>query len=42
MLEQGIRIKEGMKEEILGAFDNISIEPTLAGFNNFQGVLRTN
>lgn len=23
--------------EILGAFDNISLEPTLAGFNNFQG-----
>lgn len=34
---QGIRIKEGMKAEILGAFDNISLEPTLAGFNNFQG-----
>ncbi len=37
LLRQGIRIKEGMKEEILGAFDNISLEPTLAGFNNFQG-----
>jgi ion channel-forming bestrophin family protein len=34
---QGKRIKEGTKEEILGAFDNISLEPTLAGFNNFQG-----
>lgn len=34
---QGKRIKEGMKSEILGAFDNISLEPTLAGFNNFQG-----
>ena len=34
---QGVRIKEGMKREILGAFDNISLEPTLAGFNNFQG-----
>ncbi len=34
---QGIRVKEGMREEILGAFDNISLEPTLAGFNNFQG-----
>jgi ion channel-forming bestrophin family protein len=34
---QGIRIKEGMRGEILGAFDNISLEPTLAGFNNFQG-----
>lgn len=34
---QGTRVKEGMNEEILGAFDNISIEPTLAGFNNFQG-----
>lgn len=34
---QGIRIKEAMRSEILGAFDNISLEPTLAGFNNFQG-----
>ena len=34
---QGKRIKEGMKMEILGAFDNISLEPTLAVFNNFQG-----
>lgn len=34
---QGKRIKEGTKDEILGAFDNISLEPTLAGFNNFQG-----
>lgn len=37
LLQQGVRVKEGMKDEILGAFDNISIEPTLAGFNNFQG-----
>jgi putative membrane protein len=37
LLNQGKRIKEGMKAEILGAFDNISLEPTLAGFNNFQG-----
>lgn len=34
---QGIRISEGMRTEILGAFDNISLEPTLAGFNHFQG-----
>ena len=34
---QGKRIKEGMRTEILGTFDNISLEPTLAGFNNFQG-----
>jgi putative membrane protein len=34
---QGIRIKEGMRSEILGPFDNISLEPTLAGFTNFQG-----
>lgn len=34
---QGVRIREGMRTEILGAFDNISLEPTLAGFNNFQG-----
>ena len=37
LLQQGVRVKEGIKDEILGAFDNISIEPTLAGFNNFQG-----
>lgn len=34
---QGIRIKESMRADILGQFDNISLEPTLAGFNNFQG-----
>jgi len=34
---QGVRIKDGMRQEIMGAFDNISLEPTLAGFNNFQG-----
>ncbi|HNE28794.1 MAG TPA: bestrophin family ion channel [Saprospiraceae bacterium] len=34
---QGLRIREGMRTEMLGAFDNISLEPTLAGFNNFQG-----
>jgi putative membrane protein len=34
---QGIRIKEGMRSEILGAFDNISIEPTLASFTHSQG-----
>lgn len=37
LLQQGQRIKEGMKVELLGPFDNISLEPTLAGFNNFQG-----
>ena len=37
LLTQGKRIKEAMKAELLGAFDNISLEPTLAGFNNFQG-----
>jgi putative membrane protein len=37
LLLQGRRIKEAMKAELLGAFDNISLEPTLAGFNNFQG-----
>ncbi len=35
--KQGLRVKEGMKEEILGAFDNISLEPTLATFNSLQG-----
>lgn len=37
LLIQGNRIKEAMRKEILGPFDNISMEPTLAGFNNFQG-----
>lgn len=37
LLNQGNSIKEGMRSEILGAFDNISLEPALAGFNNFQG-----
>jgi putative membrane protein len=37
LLLQGRKIKEAMKTELLGAFDNISLEPTLAGFNNFQG-----
>ncbi len=34
---QGIRIKEAIKDELLGAFDNISMEPNLAAFNNWQG-----
>jgi putative membrane protein len=34
---QGLRIKEAMRVEILGAFDNISMEPNLATFNNWQG-----
>lgn len=34
---QGARVKEAMRQELLGPFDNISIEPTLAGFNNWQG-----
>lgn len=34
---QGLRIKEAMRSEILGAFDNISMEPNLATFNNWQG-----
>ena len=37
VLQQGKRIKEGMTLELLGPFDSISLEPTLAGFNNFQG-----
>jgi putative membrane protein len=37
LLLQGKRIREAMKTELLGAFDNISLEPTLAGFNQFQG-----
>lgn len=35
--KQGIRIKEAMRIEMLGAFDNISMEPNLAAFNNSQG-----
>lgn len=34
---QSIRIKEAMRLEMLGAFDNISMEPNLATFNNWQG-----
>lgn len=34
---QGIRIKEAMQKEMLGAFDNISMEPNLATFSNWQG-----
>lgn len=34
---QGLRIKEAMKKEMLGAFDNISMEPNLATFSNWQG-----
>lgn len=34
---QGIRIKEAMQKEMLGAFDNISMEPNLAAFSNWQG-----
>ncbi len=38
LLQQlGIRIKDGVRTEVLGPFDNISMEPTLAGLNNFQG-----
>lgn len=35
--QQGLRIKEAMQKEILGAFDNISMEPNLATFSNWQG-----
>ncbi len=34
---QGIRIKDAMQKEMLGAFDNISMEPNLATFSNWQG-----
>ncbi|HNP55308.1 MAG TPA: bestrophin family ion channel, partial [Ferruginibacter sp.] len=37
LLQQGIRIREAMQLEFLGAFDNISLEPNLAAFNNWQG-----
>lgn len=35
--KQGEKIKEGIRTEFLGAFDNISIEPTLASFTVAQG-----
>ncbi|TDM00423.1 MAG: hydrogenase [Flavobacteriaceae bacterium] len=34
---QGVRIKQAMQVEMLGAFDNISMEPNLATFSNWQG-----
>lgn len=34
---QGLRIKEAMQKEMLGAFDNISLEPNLASFSQWQG-----
>jgi len=34
---QGLRIKEAMRHEILGAFDNISMEPNLTTFSHWQG-----
>jgi putative membrane protein len=34
--KQGARIKEGMRAEILGPFDNITLEPNLAACNNWQ------
>ncbi len=37
LLTQGIRIKNAIREELLGAFDNISLEPTLASFTTWQG-----
>ncbi len=36
LLKQGVRIKEAMQKEMLGAFDNISMEPSLATFSNWQ------
>lgn len=35
--KQGLRIRQAMQKEMLGAFDNISMEPNLASFNNWQG-----
>ncbi len=37
LLTQGLRIKQAVQQELLGAFDNISVEPNLASFNNWQG-----
>lgn len=36
LMLQGKRIKEGMRVEILGPFDNISLEPALGVLNNAQ------
>lgn len=35
--KQGCCIKDAMQKEILGAFDNINMEPNLATFSNWQG-----
>ena len=37
LTNQGKRIKDGISKDYLGAFDNISIEPNMASFNNWQG-----
>lgn len=34
---QGLAVKKAIRDGLLGGFDNISIEPTIAGLNNFQG-----
>lgn len=34
---QSIRLKDGVRREVIGAFDPISIEPNMAAFNNWQG-----
>lgn len=37
LLTQAVRIKDAMRQEILGPFDNISLEPAIGAFNNWQG-----
>ena len=37
LLTQARRIKDGIRLEYLGGFDNISLEPGLASLNQFQG-----
>lgn len=34
---QGMRIKAAMQKEMLGAFDNIHLDPYLAAFSHWQG-----
>lgn len=36
LTKQNTRIKDAIREEYLGAFDTISMEPNLASFSNFQ------
>lgn len=39
LLTQTLTIKEGMRQELLGPFDNISLEPTIGAMASLQGSL---